>query len=102
MHGLELCTIRQERLLDLASHGALVHVVDQVSWVLTVDKIRVQQAHLRVGVECLRLGLLALLDPALRRLGEGHVVLDGADRDKVLHTKLVGNLGSCDKRVVLA
>ena len=37
MHRLELGILRQERSLDLTGHGALMHIVNQMSWVLAKD-----------------------------------------------------------------
>lgn len=102
MHRLELGILRQEWSLDLASHGTLMHIVNQVSWILAKDQVSVQQAHLRVDRECFLLSLLAVLNPALFSLGEGHVVFDWANGDHVFDSKFLGDLGGCNESVVLA
>ena len=102
VHWLELSVVGEEASLDLSSHGALVHVVDEMRGVRPVDQVRVEDAHLAVGAQGLLLRLLSLLNPALGVVRVRHVVLDGAHGDDVGDTELFSRFRSGHQSVILA
>ena len=102
MDRLELGIFGKESLVDLAGHSALVHVVHDVSGVISEHQVGVKKAHLGVSRKGFLLSFLTLLNPRLFTVRESHVVLDGADGDHVGNTKLLGDLSSGIQSVVLA
>ena len=71
-----------------------------MGWVFSVHNVRVDDAHVFVGIESLLLGLLTVLDPGVARFRPGHVVLDGANSSHALDSELRSNLGSGLKGVI--
>jgi len=102
MNRLELSILREEGSHDLASHSTLVHVVNQVSGILSKNEISVKNAHLGVSSKSFLLGFLTFLNPSLGVLRGNQVVLYGANSNHAGDAKLLSDLRGGYKSVVLA